>query len=253
MKKLPFALSAVGIFLCALDIQAQETHDSFELEGGIISTQNMEIHGFNQGDATSDFKKSTADVRMEYWRREANDWDYGVVLQPLTVNYSGRLSNTLTYHGVDYQKGDQASLHYEFPTLRLTANYPMYQSQDSKDYIRLGGSTIVRYASVKLATNSHSFGDTNLLALPVFNVEANKSLGNSYSLFTRSDFLPSVNGNTFLDGLFDIFVGVRTQLGSGDTVDVGVRSCFGGYDPKEKDNYANRIFFNAVVVRYSWK
>ena len=74
----------------------------------------------------------------------------------------------------------------------------------------------------------------------------------SYSLFTRSDLLPSPSGDVFLDGLFDVFAGVRKRLPGGSTLDVGVRLFFGGYDPNRKDDYGNRIFLQGLVVRYGW-
>jgi MoaA/NifB/PqqE/SkfB family radical SAM enzyme len=45
---------------------------------------------------------------------------------------------------------------------------------------------------------------------------------------------------------------VRKKLNSGNDFDVGFRLFFGGYDPKKQDDYANKIFFNSLVVRYSF-
>ena len=87
---------------------------------------------------------------------------------------------------------------------------------------------------------------------PSFNIETKPVIGQGYSVFTRSDFLPGIDGNVLLDGLFDIFIGVRKALGDGASLDAGLRMFFGGYDPDTPDEYANRIFFNAFVVRYSW-
>jgi hypothetical protein len=79
-----------------------------------------------------------------------------------------------------------------------------------------------------------------------------KPLGQDYSLFARTDFLLGIDGNVFLDGLYDIFFGVRRKFGSGNDIDFGVRLFFGGYDPKKVDDYANRIFFSSLVMRYSF-
>ena len=244
---LPLFLLTICPFLTA-----QERSSRYELEAGVISTQNMEIHGYNQGDATSGWKKNTADLRFEYWSTKANDWNYGLVFQPLYISYSAPLTNTLNFKGRTYNSGDSATLQYQFPTLRFSANYPVYSSNHGQDYVRLGGSAVVRFARVSLSTQSNSFNDTNLLAIPLFNMETNTTISKGYSFFTRSDFLPSIEGNTLLDGLFDIFIGIRTELQNNSTLDIGVRSFFGGYDPKQVDDYANRIFFNAAVVRYSW-
>jgi hypothetical protein len=64
--------------------------------------------------------------------------------------------------------------------------------------------------------------------------------------------LPAIDGNVFLDGLFDVLFAMRKHMEDGSTWDAGIRLFFGGYDPKQVDDYANKIFFNAAVVRYSW-
>jgi len=248
----PIWLSAVLMCLTVNSATGQERTGRIELEAGVITTRNMEIHGYNQGNATEGWKKTGATVRAEYWSTRPNGWNYGVVFQPLNLDYSGVLTNNLNYQGRVFRAGDPASLSYQFPTLRLTANYPVFQSGDTGSYLRAGGSAVVRYARVGLSSSSSSFVSTNLIALPTFNIESNTAIGQGYSIFTRSDFLPGIDGNVFLDGLFDIFVGVRKSLGDGTSLDAGLRMFFGGYNPNTPDEYANRIFFNAFVVRYSW-
>jgi hypothetical protein len=53
-----------------------------------------------------------------------------------------------------------------------------------------------------------------------------------------------------LDGLFDIYFGVRRKTGETSQVDAGIRLFFGGYDPRRPGDFANRIFFNSLVLRY---
>jgi hypothetical protein len=96
------------------------------------------------------------------------------------------------------------------------------------------------------------FSNNNLIALPTFNIETDTVIGQGYSIFSRSDFLPGIDGNLLLDGLFDIFIGVRKALGDGASLYAGVRMFFGGYKPDIPDEHANRLFFNAFVVRHSW-
>ncbi len=247
----PIVPAAALLFLTLNPACAQERTSRFDIEAGVITTQNMEIHGYNQGNATAGWKKSGADVRVEYWNTKQNDWNYGVVFQPLNLNYSGVLTNNLNYQGQVFHAGDPATLSYQFPTLRFTANYPIFESGAGDSYLRTGGSLIVRYARIGLSSPTSSFVSINLIALPTFNIEASKAIGNGYSLFTRSDFLPSIDGNVFLDGLFDIFAGIRKSLGDGKSLDAGLRMFFGGYNPNTPDDYANRIFFNSFVVRYS--
>ena len=245
-------LAAALLFLTLNPACAQERNSRFEIEAGVITTQNMQIQGYYQGNATEGWKKSGADLRVEYWSTRQNGWNYGVVLQPLNLNYSGVLTSNLNYKGQVFRAGDPATLRYQFPTLRFTASYPVFQQGDTGSYIRAGGSAIIRYARVELSSPSSSFSSSNLIALPTFNIETNTVIGQGYSVFTRSDFLPGIDGNVLLDGLFDIFIGVRKALGDGASLDAGLRMFFGGYDPDTPDEYANRIFFNAFVVRYSW-
>jgi hypothetical protein len=245
---------SVLVFLSAFctNVLAQVNNSHFELEAGTINTENMEIHGYNQANATDGWKKTGPDVRLEYWETSNNSWNYGYIFQPLFLNYSGVLKNNLNYKGKVYNAGDSATLNYQFPTLRWSANYPIFQFEGGANYVRAGGSVIIRYARVELKTSTNAFSDTNLLPIPVINLETNTNIGNGFSFFTRSDFLPSPDGNVFLDGLFDVFLGVRKKINNRNNLDAGVRLFFGGYDPKTPDEYANRIFFDAVVVRFSW-
>jgi len=232
-------------------IYAQSSVDRFEVEGGIISTRNMEIHGYKQSNATEGWSESAPTLRLEYWRLQENDWNYGLVYQPFAIQYKDTLKNNLNTKGQVFSSGDSAKLDYQFPSIRFSGNKPIYQAEDGS-YIRAGGSAIIRYAKVELKGGGQSFSDTNLILIPLINLEANKPLGQGYSLFTRSDFLPGIGGNIFLDGLYDVFLGVRKKLEKGNDVDFGLRLFFGGYDPKKQDDYANKIFFNSVVVRYSF-
>lgn len=223
----------------------------FTVEAGVIDTKSMEISGYNQGNATKGWSGSGPTYRLEYWDEKKGGWNYGVVYQPLSIHYSSSIKSSLSAKGQTFSVGDSATLDYDFPTLRFSANYPIYKA-DGGDYLRAGGSAVVRYARVKLTSGTNGFTDTNLLLIPLVNLEAKRNLRGSWNLFTRADFLPSIDGNVFLDGLFDVFLGVKKDMGDGSSVDFGIRSFFGGYDPKKQDDYANRIFFNSLVVRYNW-
>jgi hypothetical protein len=229
-----------------------ERSDRFEFEGGVIGARNMEIYGYQQDNATANWDSLSPTARFEYWSVKKNGWNYGVVAQPLYAHYSDTLSNDLNYNGEVYKKGDDATLDYQFHSIRGTANYPLLGSEADNNYLRLGGSLIARYAEVDFKTEDKSFHDNHFMIFPLLNLEAEVRLYDNYSFFTRSDFFPSIDGNLFLDGLFDVLFAIRRNMDSGSSLDVGVRLFFGGYDPDEVDEYANRIFFNSAVVRYSW-
>ena len=230
---------------------AADRVNRFEIEAGALSTENMEIHGFQQANATEGWSKSAPAVRLEYWRTKEDGWNYGLVYQPLSVSYKDVLKSNLQYKGKTFRAGDAGSLDYEFPTLRFTANKPVYRGED-QSYLRVGASVVVRYARVALATGTQSFSDTNLLAIPLLNIEGSRPLGAGYSLYTRSDFLPAFGGNVLKDGLYDLFLGVKKTTPKGRDIEVGIRLFFGGYDPDKPDDYANRISFRSFVVRYAF-
>jgi hypothetical protein len=114
----------------------------------------------------------------------------------------------------------------------------------------LGGSLLARYAEVTFSGGGQGFTDSDFMVIPVFNVEATRKLGQNLEFVTRSDFLPGYRGNVLLDGLFDLYFGLRRKAGETSQVDAGIRLFFGGYDPRRPGDFANRIFFNSLVLRY---
>ena len=252
MASCKFKILLLAWLIPASAVAQNERSDRFELEAGVLGTRNMEIHGYQQGNATEDWDDFAPTARFEYWSVKKTGWNYGVVAQPLYTDYSDTLKNNLNYNGEIYKKGDHGTLDYQFHSIRGTANYAVLGSEEDNNYLRVGGSIISRYADVNLKTDGESFHDTNFIAFPLVSLESEVRLHENYSFFTRGDFLPSIDGNVFLDGLFDVLFAVRKHINSGSSLDVGVRLFFGGYNPDKVDDYANRIFFNAAVVRYSW-
>jgi hypothetical protein len=252
------ALLALAMVAAAAPAAAQPGSDGrtirWEVEGGVVGTRNMEIRGFGQPSATEGWSGLAPTARIEAWSVAADGagWNWGVALQPLYVRYSERLTANLDAKGQTFTAGAPATLDYQFHTLRFTGNRRVLASGDGKDWLRLGASVAIRYADISLRSGDAGFRDTNLIAIPLLNVESRVGLGGPWAWTTRADLLPSPEGKVFLDGLFDVYTGVRRDLGGGQAVDVGVRLFFGGYDPKTPNDYANRIFFNAVVARYLW-
>jgi hypothetical protein len=237
---------ALSVAACA---GAAEYVGRLEVEAGVLSTRDMKISGYQQGDATRGWGKSTETFRLEYWRVKEGDWNYGLVLQPLSVSYADTLKADFSAKGKNFNAGDAATMDYQFHTVRFSANKPFFgESKDGS--LRLGGSLLARYAEVTFSGSGQSFTDDHFLVIPVFNVEATRRLGHDLEFVTRSDFLPGYRGNVFLDGLFDVYFGLRRKVGETSRVDAGVRLFFGGYDPRRAGDYANRIFFNSLVLRY---
>jgi len=135
-------------FLLALPpaLQAQERATRIELEAGAVSTRNMEIRGFQQGNATQEWSQSAPALRLEYWRVKEDGWNYGLIAQPLSLRYDDTLKRNLSVKGKSFRSGDAAALTYEFPTVRLSANKRILSGEDGS-YVRAGGSAVLRYWS----------------------------------------------------------------------------------------------------------
>ena len=250
----PLGLCAGLLLLSNASAQAEDRSPrvtTWEAEAGILQTQNMEIRGYQQQNATDGWDSTDPTARLEYWRNREGTWNYGVVLQPIYASYSGTIQNDLNAKGQFFKAGAKGSLDYQFHTLRFSANYPLLTSKNG-NYLRAGGSLVARYFNAKLETATASFDDTNFIVVPLVNLESSIALTPRHSLFVRADLLPGIDGDVFLDGLYDVLVAFRTPLEHSRSVDVGVRLFFGGYDPDEADDYANRIFFVGVVGRYSF-
>jgi len=228
---------------------AAEYTGRLEVEAGVISTREMSIRGYGQGDATRGWGRSAATFRLEYWRVKDDDWNYGLVLQPLALSYADTLKADFSAKGKSFLAGDAATMDYQFHTLRFSANRPFFRGMEGGSF-RAGGTLLVRYAEVTFSGSGQSFEDSHLLVIPVFNIEATRVLDDGYELVTRSDFLPGVRGNILLEGLFDVYLGVRRRTRESSQVEAGVRLFFGGYDPRRPGDYANRIFYNSLVFRY---
>jgi hypothetical protein len=252
MRKLIFFVLAIALSAPVIALAQSERSVRYEIEGGILGTRNMEIHGYEQGNTTKDWKSVEPTARFEYWSVKKDHWNYGVVAQPLYSHYSDTLTSDLNYNGEVYHKGEHGTLDYQFHSVRGTANYTLLGRDEEHRYVRGGGSLIARYAEVNFKTESASFHDTNFIAFPLLNLESEFPISRDYVFFTRGDFLPSIDGNVFLDGLFDVLFALRRYTGDDSSVDVGIRLFFGGYDPNKPDDYANKIFFNGAVVRYCW-
>jgi hypothetical protein len=137
---------------------AEETSKSqFEVEAGVVKTRRFEISGYQQGNATNGWQSTDPDVRLEYWRRSPESWNYGAVLQPLYVRYQDHIKSDLNYKGRKFLEGESAKLDYQFHSFRGTANYPLVGSAAGVGELRAGTSLIVRYAQLDFRTQHESF------------------------------------------------------------------------------------------------
>ncbi len=257
MKKYPKILSIliINFYLSSGSAQLICFKDTtrtniLEIESGVFNTQKMEFKGYNQGNATENWKSIAPTVRLEYWNRKNLGWNYGISIQPIYFKYSDTIKNNLNYNGKVFNKGEKASLIYQFHNITTTANYPIIKKSED-NYLRLGGTLIYRYADFKFKAESNSFRSTNFIVFPLINTELKIKLKNNLFFFSRADFLPSPTKRVFSDGLFNVLFSVKHHFKSKQSLDIGTRLFFGGDDEMKQDDYANRIFFLGVVIKYS--
>jgi hypothetical protein len=233
-------LSAL-LLLANRQVWAQQTGTT-EIEVGALQAQNLDVASFQRASATADWRKTGPTIRLEYWTKQENDWRYGIVFQPLYFRLSGRLADQFEYKATTLNRGDSAQLTYQFHTARVSANYPVYEGQQSD--IRLGASLILRYFNTNLSSATGKASSVNILALPLPNIEAKYSLSANYSLNLRADVFPTISGS----GLYDVLLALR-QESKVRPVDIGLRFFGGSYDPNEVGNFRNKIFFRGLVLR----
>lgn len=222
--------------------QAERT---WEIEGAWLSANKNQISGYRQGSATTGWKKSSPNFRIEYWSENEDNWHVGWIVQPIALHYQEKLSSGLTIEGKTFASGERVSLNYDFHTFRLTANKQLL-SLPRGGYLRGGGTVILRATGLKITGTSQTYAEQRYGIAPVFNIEARTPLTRGYDLFTRMDVFPSIGQS----GLHDVFIGVRHHTRGQTDVDAGIRFFGGGYDPNKVGRYANQANFQSIVVRF---
>ena len=243
------SIMAIIAAINCVSFASHASSKSFEIEAGVLHTNNMEISGYQQQNATSGWKSNDATVRLEFWSKNDNGWNFGTILQPIYTRYSGTISENLNTKGDSYTKGELATLDYQFHSIRETANHQVLRFQNGGG-IKLGGSLIARYAQANFTTASNSFHSSGFLVAPLINFEIEVIMTPKHKAIVKSDFLP-LPTQGIMNGIYDTLFAVRTKLDNDKSFDVGLRLFFGGYDPQKADKYANRIFLSAFVVRYN--
>jgi hypothetical protein len=168
-------------------LKRKRVRNRFELEAGVLYSQNFEIRGYHQSDASKNWSQIAPTARVEYWRVQERGWNFGFIFQPLYITYKDSLTSDFYSKGKYFAKGDRSTLDYQFPTMRLSANREIYHNDDGS-YIRLGGSAILRYVDLTLKGSDQTLRSTNFIALPTLNFEIKYPITENYSFFTRSDF-----------------------------------------------------------------
>ena len=241
----------IFICLCFFSIPSFAREWEFQIEGGIINTTTMEIKGYGQNNATEGWESIDPTVRLEFWSKNPDGWNFGSVLQPVYLRFKDTFRSQLNFEGKTYTAGTTGTLNYQFHNFRETFNYPLLRNEDSSQFLRGGVSLIARYAQVDLNGSGNTYKGTNFLVIPLLNLESKLALSKDLSFIIHTDFFPGIDGDVFLDGLYDVLFSVKKTLDYG-SLEMGTRLFFGGYDPKKIDEYSNRIFLAAYVLRFNF-
>ena len=257
MKTIKYLFILVSVFIFT-EIQAQnltKTDTSrvnlFEVETGAFATINMEFKGFNQENATENWKAYAPTLRLEYWNKREQAWNYGLSIQPIYFKYDDLIKHDLNYDGKVFHQGENATLTYQFHNITTTANYALIGKTEN-NYFRLGGTLIFRYADFRFIAQTSSFHSRNFIVFPLINTEFKVRIKDNLFFFSRADFLPSPTKRVFSDGLFNVLFSVRNEFANKKSLDIGTRLFFGGDDEQQPDDYANRIFFFGLVAKYTF-
>jgi hypothetical protein len=214
---------------------------SFVAEGGARFATSLDFSGAHQANATSGWGGTAFQYRGEAWLTKPGGLNLGIVLQPFDQSFNGTLSSNLDSRGQHFTAGQPGHLNFQFPSGRITANYPVWARGETE--LRLGLSLIARYTEVTLKSDQARLVRTNTLALPLPNLEARTGLGGGFSAVLRADAIP------YSVGLYDVFYGVRRELGGQRAVELGGRLFGGGYQPNKSNDINSKVLFNGVVLR----
>ena len=225
-----------------LDLSQHEW--SFVGEAGALFTPKLDTSGAHQPNATRDWDTTSATVRAEAWLKRPDALWLGIVAQPLDLTFRGHLTSNLDARGRHFEAGQPATLNFQFPSIRATANYPVWGNEWAE--LRLGASLIGRYAEQTLKSGDVRLKRTNTLVLPLLNVEATARLGGPWSAVLRTDLLPGENGT----GVTDTFAGIRYALDGGRALELGGRTFAAGYKPDKSNDINSRVLFQSVVARF---
>jgi hypothetical protein len=243
----------IACVLCAflIAVASRARAGEFVVEGGGLISPYFVLSDGNRPNAANGWDLGVIPtIRAEYWGNEDEDWKFGASILPFYFSTRQRLSNDLAVEGQRFSEGESIRLRYQFHNVRATAAYRLYAG--SSDTFRVGGTLIVRYAEINVASDTRAARNTDTAAFPLVHLEYRRRLSPSLALLVRGDTLPSFSG--LRQGLYDFLIGIeRADKGrDGTSLSAGLRFFWGGFSPKEEGQNNNEIFFAGPVLRVSF-
>lgn len=143
---------------------------------------------------------------------------------PLIVNLNGQLAASTAFAGSTFAAGTATSARYKFNSYRLTYAYHFESSGPWQ--FALGFTAKIRDAEIRLSQGATTASKANVGVVPLLNLQASRTLGDSWTLRFDLDGLAAPQGRAFdgalflerslvngTDSNFSIFTGYRTIEG----------------------------------------
>jgi hypothetical protein len=222
----------------------------FVVEGGGLISPYFVLSDGNRPNAANGWDLGVVPtIRAEYWGNEGSAWKFGASILPFYFSTRQRLSSDLAVEGERFSEGESIRLRYQFHNVRATAAYRLYAG--SSDTFRVGGTLIVRYAEINVASDTRAARNTDIAAFPLLHLEYRKRLSPSLALLVRGDTLPFFG---LRQGLYDFLIGIERveKARDGTSFSAGLRFFWGGFSPKEEGQNNNEIFFAGPVLRMNF-
>ncbi len=217
---------------------------AYVIEAGALRSFQQDLQGYRQSNATDGWNATGFTARAEAWLQKPDSWNYGLVLQPLQLRYSGIIQSQLNARGASFSPGTAATLDYEFPSLRATINYDLWPGEATE--ARIGASLVARYASVRLTAPGSRLTETDVVAFPLLNLGFATPIAGGWSAVATADLFPASRGQ----GFYDVFAGLRYKTEGRRAFEFGGRGIWGGYLPDTPNELGNRIVFGGLVARF---
>ena len=155
---------------------------------------------------------------------------------PLSAEVTGDFDNPVDFAGSTFAAGTATIGYYKFNSYRLTYAYH-FKSNGPWD-LALGFTAKVRDATIRLTQGGLSAEKSNIGFVPLLNLQASRSLGNSWVFRFDMDGLAAPQGRAFDIGLFIEKIVSGTRSDDGTALFMGYRTIEGGADNKEVYNFA---------------
>lgn len=176
-----------------------------------------------------------------YFSDESTQWR--VLIAPLELRLSGRLSQNTTYQDSVFAANTDTKFFYKFNSYRLT--WAKHYKTESDWRWAIGFTGKIRDAEVRLEQGSLKESKTNIGFVPLLNLQARYQKPDSVWGF-RADFdgLAAPQGRAF-----DVLLAATFQLQDNKSGYIGYRTVEGGADNDEVYNFA---WLNSAVFGFNW-